>query len=251
MYTRTRTLAAIVGIRPHNGPARRDGAGDGPGSGSATGGGGTGDSTTGGEGSDGKAGSGDGTSTGTPNIDGDLDKERAARAIQSAREAEKKAKEAAKAANDRVAQILKAAGLTPDGKEDPAEQLAASKAAAEQATQRARDAAVELAVYKAAGKAGADAEALLDSRGFNAAVKDLDPTEADFADKVTAAIKAAVKNNPKLAASTSIVGTGKQGADHTGGNGGTVTQKQFDGMNMAQRSELYRTNPNLYKQLAG
>lgn len=239
MYTRNRTLAAIAGIRPDKGPMRRDDPGDG-GTGSADSGGGSG--------TEGRAGK-DGQADSKPTYEGDLDKERHERALAAARDGEKKAKEAAKAANDRVAQILKAAGLTSDGDEDPAEQLAASKAAAEKAAQRARDAAVELAVYKRAGKAGGDPDALLDSRTFLAAVKELDPAAADFGDKVAEAIKAAVKANPKLAAAPA--GPGKQGADHNGGTGETVTQKQFDAMNMAQRSELYRTNPNLYKKFAG
>jgi len=150
-----------------------------------------------------------------PQIKGDFDPDRAARAIQAARDGERKAKEAAKAANDRLAAVLRAAGLTPDGKEDPAEQLKAAREAAERATARARQSAVELAVYRSAGKVGADPDAVLDSRAFLAAVADLDPDDADFGDKVNAAIKAAVKANPKLAAAA--LSPGRQGADHTGG----------------------------------
>ena len=155
----------------------------------------------------------------TPKIDGDFDPERAKRSLAAAREAEKKAKADKKAADERVAAVLKAAGLTPDGKEDPAEQLKAAAAKADQATAKARDTAVELAVYKSAGKAGADPDALLDSRGFLSQVADLDPEAADFRDKVTTAIKAAVKANPKLAAEAPK-GTGRQGADHSGNGGG-------------------------------
>jgi hypothetical protein len=178
----------------------------------------------GGEGDDGDA---DGDQDGTADQDddgkkakikGDLDPDRAARAIAAAREGEKKAKAEKKAAEERVAAILKAAGLTPDGKTDPAEQLKAAAAERDKAVARARDTAVELAVYKRAGKAGADPDAILDSRGFLGSVAELDPDAADFGDKVTAAIKAAVKANPKLAATTGQ-GAGKQGADHNGGGG--------------------------------
>jgi hypothetical protein len=222
--TRRRTLLAI-GALAYRGPARRDDAG---GSGTSTGSG----STEGGSGSSGDGGNGDGDQGGksgqgddtgkTPKIQGDFDKERYERTLAAAREGERKAKDAVKAANDRVAAILKAAGLTPDGKEDPAEQLKAARESAEKAASKARQSAVELAVYKHAGKAGADADAVLDSRAFLGAVADLDPEAADFSDKVTAAIKAALKANPKLAAGTAGQGsgTGRQGADHTGGSGG-------------------------------
>ncbi len=153
-----------------------------------------------------------------PDIKGDLDPDRAARAIAAARDGEKRAKEAKKAADDRLAAVLKAAGLTPDGKTDPAEQLKAAAAERDKAVARARDTAVELAVYKSAAKSGADPDAILDSRGFLSSVAELDPDAADFADKVTAAIKAAVKANPKLSA-TAAQGAGKQGADHNGAGG--------------------------------
>jgi hypothetical protein len=161
----------------------------------------------------------DGDGTKKPDIKGEFDPERHARSLAAAREGEKKAKAEAKAEKERVAAILKAAGLTPDGKTDPAEQLKAAAAERDKATAKARDTAVELAVYKTAGKAGGDPDAVLDSRGFLAQVADLDPDAADFADKVTAAVKAAVKANPKLAAASAGQGPGKQGADHSGGGG--------------------------------
>ncbi|MCZ7376540.1 hypothetical protein [Micromonospora sp. WMMC250] len=158
-----------------------------------------------------------------PNYEGDVDKERHERALAAAREGERKAKEAKKAADDRLAAVLKAAGLTPDGKTDPAEQLKAAAAERDKAVARARDTAVELAVYKSAAKSGADPDAVLDSRGFLSSVAELDPEAADFADKVTAAIKAAVKANPKLSA-TVAQGAGKQGADHNGAGGRKATK---------------------------
>lgn len=173
---------------------------------------------TGGDGGD----QGDGGKAKEPNIEGAFDEERAKRTIAAARASEAKAKEAAKAAQDRANAILKAAGLTEDGKADP--EAAVTKATQERdaAMQKARDNAVQLTVYRSAGKAGADPDALLDSRGFAQAVKDLDPDAADFGDKVTEAIKAALKANPKLAAATGTQGgqgPARQGADHTGGSG--------------------------------
>ncbi|WP_320069611.1 hypothetical protein [Micromonospora sp. RTGN7] len=192
------------------------------GSGEGGGGGGAGDSgsgggTAGGEsGQGGNDGQGDDTNTsGKPNIEGEFDAARASRAIQAAREAEKKAKGDAKAAKDQVTAILAAAGLKPDGTKDPAEQLKEASAKATGAEAKARNAQIETAVLRRAGKAGGDPDALLDSTSFMNSMKDIDPDAADFGDQVTAAIKAAVKSNGKLAATGQ--GPGRQGADHTGG----------------------------------
>lgn len=171
-------------------------------------------------GSDGTGKADDDATDKGPKIDGDFDAERARNSIAAARAAESKAKAEKKASDERVAAILKAAGLTPDGKTDPAEQLKAAAAERDTATARARETAIELAVYKTAGKAGGDPDALLDSRDFHKAVAGLDPDAADFGDKVTAAIKTAVKTNTKLSATPAGQGPGKQGADHSGSGGG-------------------------------
>jgi hypothetical protein len=96
---------------------------------------------------------------------------------------------------DLLAKLAQKAGIElDDGKADPeklAQQLSASQ-------DKARQSAVELAVYRAAGKHSADADALLDSRGFLKQVDGLDPEADDFAAKVGDAIKAAVESNPKL-----------------------------------------------------
>jgi hypothetical protein len=167
------------------------------------------------------SGQGDDAKTG-PKYEGEFDKARHERALAAARAAEQKAKAETKAERDRVAAILKAAGLTPDGTTDPAEQLKAAATERDKAIAQARDAAIELTVYKRASKAGADPDALLDSRGFLAAVAELDPSAADFGDKITDAIKAAIKANPKLSATATQGGQGpaRQGADHGGGGNG-------------------------------
>lgn len=218
------TPGKIIGYRKNGSPIRVIAGGSGEGEGAA----GSGDGGSGSAGGDGSTGTGgdgqgDGTAGGAgPNIDGEFDADRAKRAIAAAREAEKKAKGDAKTARDQVAAILAAAGLKPDGSKDPAEQLKEASAKAEAAETTAREARVELAVYKRAGKAGGDPDALLDSRTFRDAVKDLDPAAADFGDKVTEAIKAAIKTNPKLAATTTqgSQGPARQGADHSGGGTG-------------------------------
>lgn len=78
-----------------------------------------------------------------------------------------------------------------------AEQLAAAKAETDARMAEKREADVMLAVHRAASKHDADAEALLDSRAFQLAVKDLDPSAADFADRIGEAITKAVENNPR------------------------------------------------------
>lgn len=171
----------------------------------------------------GDAGQGDQDKGKGPQFQGDFDKERAERALAASREGEKTAKAALKAEQERVAAILKAAGLTPDGKTDP-EQLAAAQAAElESARTAARAASVELAVYKTAGDNGGDAAKLLDSNAFTSSIKDLDPAKADFADKVGKAIKATVEKHPHLAAGDASGGQGpnRQGVDHTGGGTGS------------------------------
>ena len=101
------------------------------------------------------SGTGDqGDSDKTPHITGDFDPDRAARTIAAARDGEKAAKAAAKQAQERLTAVLKAAGLTPDGKQDPAEQLRDALAERDKASTAARQSAVRLAVYQAAGEVG-------------------------------------------------------------------------------------------------
>ncbi|MET8846625.1 hypothetical protein [Amycolatopsis sp. NPDC004625] len=123
---------------------------------------------------------------------------------------------AADEARQQLAQdIGKALGLVAgdDDKADPAK--LAEQVTAEQ--QRSRAAAVELAVFKSAGPLGADPAALVDSRAFLSAVEQLDPTAADFADKVGAAITKAVTDNPKLRAAGQV--PPRSSGQHAGGSG--------------------------------
>lgn len=144
-----------------------------------------------------------------------------------------------------VTELGKALGLVKDGDAAPKpEELTAQ---VEQAQQAARQAQVELAVYRTATTHRGDPAALLDSRSFLAKVADLDPADAEFQTKVSDAVKAAVTENPKLRAQ---VATGASSIDHAGGSGeGAITKDQFDRMGYVERSELYQTNPTLYRQL--
>lgn len=222
-HTRRRTLSAlagqIIGYRRDGRPIRLAAGGSGEGDTS-------GDGTNSGENADGgQAGDtspdGDGTSK-TPRIVGEFDKERHERALAAAREGEKKAKAETKAEKERVAAILKAAGLTPDGKTDPAEQLKAAAEERDKAQQKLRDKSLRLSVRENADKAGVDPTATLDSASFRDTVTELDPDAADYDDQVIAAMKAALKANPRLAATAAQGGQGpaRQGADHSGGSNG-------------------------------
>ncbi|KPL31123.1 hypothetical protein JI76_18150 [Streptomyces anulatus] len=114
-----------------------------------------------------------------------------------------------------VQELGKALGLIKDEKDTPPDP-AALTAKIEQATAAHRETAVELAVYRGAGKYGADPDALTDSRAFLASIKGLDPSDEGFGKAVSAAIKKAVEDNPKLK-------TGSQAPDRSASdfNGGT------------------------------
>lgn len=142
-------------------------------------------------------------------------------------------------------QIGKALGIVDDDTPPDPDQLA-QQLAAEQA--RARQTAVELAVYRTAREAGGDPDALLDSRQFAAAVADLDPADTDA---ITAAITAAVEANPRLAAQRQPAGPARGGAEFSGPPSEGVTPAQFAAMDYAARAELYQSDPDTYRRLAG
>lgn len=156
-----------------------------------------------------------------------------------------KARDAEAAAQAKIAAALEALGIKPDT-EDPAE--AAKQAAAERdaAAQTAKEASLHLAVYKAATKAGADADALLDSNSFRSTIGQVDPSDAAA---VKTAIEEAVKANPKFRL---VQVAGASGANFNGGSGeSAITQERFNAMGVAERTELFQTNPALYRTLSG
>lgn len=157
-----------------------------------------------------------------PTIDGDFDPDRAKRAIAAARAGEEKARQAAKAEKERVAAILKAAGLTADGKEDPEAKLKELADRATAAEARAAALATRDAVRTAAGKHDADAELLLDSNSFAKKLAGLDTNADDYADKVADLVKAEVKANSRYAKTPPPAGG--RGVDHNGGGGTTRPQ---------------------------
>lgn len=125
--------------------------------------------------------------------------------------------------------------------EQLAEQLRTSQA-------EARQKAVELAVYRTAQDAGADPDALLDSRHFATAVADLDPADTDA---IKAAITTAVDANPRLAAPSTAPAPPRGGGEFGGPPTNGVTPQQFAAMGYAERAELYQSDPDAYRRLAG
>jgi hypothetical protein len=129
--------------------------------------------------------------------------------------AKKNAAEEAKA--ELVQQMGRALGLIKDDK-DEAPDPAKLTAEIERATAAHRETAIELAIYRSAGKHGADPDALTDSRTFLNSIKDLDPSDEGFAKAVSAAIKAAVADNPKLRAQGQA--PARTSGDFSGSSGG-------------------------------
>jgi hypothetical protein len=133
--------------------------------------------------------------------------------------------------------------------EQLATQLTEQTTKTEAAAAIARDTQAELVVWQNATDLKVDPKALTDSRAFEKAIKDLDPTDDAFAEKVKEAAQEAVKNNPKLGAAQAA---GKSGTELNGGSGeGATTQDQFNQMTGAERNQLAQTNPTLYARLSG
>lgn len=106
----------------------------------------------------------------------------------------RKAGDAEAERNRILTDLGKALGLTQDQAPDP-EALAKDLASRDSELKAAR---AELAVLKAAGSAGADASALLDSRGFMAAIEGIDPAADDYGKRVAEKIAKYVEENPRF-----------------------------------------------------
>ncbi|MFL3869246.1 hypothetical protein LT966_21845 [Streptomyces griseobrunneus] len=148
-----------------------------------------------------------------PKFEGDFDPARFEKLVENLRgdvAAEKAKREALeqKAKDDQDAlmkRVATAFGLETDEAKPPtpeelAKQLEEAQTRTKASDDRARQTQVELAVYKTAARHGGDPDALLDSRSFANAISKLDPTAADFNEKVGQAVKTAVDSNKKLAA---------------------------------------------------
>ncbi|MGW6009704.1 hypothetical protein [Streptomyces sp. NPDC055210] len=135
------------------------------------------------------------------------------------------------ARNEIVQELGKALGLIKDDKDAPLDP-AALKAQVESATAAHKSTAIELAVYRGAGKAGVDPDAITDSRQFMASIKDLDPSDEGFAKAVTAAMKKAAEDNPKLKVQTAPKRTT---SDFNGGAGSSSDPDDIDTIRAERR----------------
>jgi len=124
-------------------------------------------------------------------------REEAAERRTTAKELEDKLDASEKRQQAQMDAIAKALGLkqedTPPDPDELTRKLAASQA-------EARRGQVELAVYHAAGAHEARADLLLDSRSFMRAAEGLDPTAADFNDRLSKAITDQVEANDRFKA---------------------------------------------------
>lgn len=218
------------------------GSGDGGGAGAGAAGGAGGSGGSGGAGAGdggGQGGGGDASAATIARLEKDLADARA----EAAKDRTKAKKDAAdEAVNALTERLGKALGLVKeDGPPDPE---ALAKALAEKdSTLAARDAAlrakdIELSVHGRAEKAGAKAGALLDSRSFLAAIKDLDPADKGFSKALDDAITAAVKDNPTAYA---IAPAGRSGGEQGGASGEAGVTKQRSGSLHAAIANNYRT----------
>lgn len=147
-----------------------------------------------------------------------------------------------------------AAVFNPDAAQgaDPAEVAQQLTAEAETLRTTNRQLQAELAVHSLAADHNANPSALLDSRRFTDALHGLDPAADDYREQVAEAIKAAVDANANLRAGQ--VPPGRGGAEGAGSGSqtpGGVTQAEFDSWDYTKRAELYQTNPDTYRRLAG
>ncbi|MFI6266151.1 hypothetical protein [Micromonospora sp. NPDC051006] len=183
----------------------------------------------------------------------------AQKVVRDAREGEAKARtnakaqaatEAAEQARQELAQkIGKAIGLVKDGDAEQADPAQLTQQLTQMADSN-KALAVELAIWKGAKPAGANPQSLTDSRSFMDRVHKLDPTADDFPAKLRDAMKKAIDDNPQYREAGQA--PARSGGEFTGGPGGdAVTSEQFKRMTVAQRAELHRTNPDLYRKLAG
>jgi hypothetical protein len=173
----------------------------------------------------------DGKSTDTgkaPEITGDFDPERAAKALAAARDDAKKAKDDRTAilkalGVDNPREFLKTLRMAAESKENPEARL--KELADENAKLREETTAhrLEKLVAAAAKKHEGDADMLLDSTTFAKKLAKLDPAAEDHADKVAALVQAEIKANPRFA-KTAPAGIRGRGTDHTGGGGANRPQ---------------------------
>lgn len=135
--------------------------------------------------------------------------------------------------------------------DDPAEALQTITREAESLREENATLRAELTVHNLAADNGGNPNALLDSRSFLNTLQALDASADDYRDQVAKAIEDAVASNANLSATGPAPAKGgAPGAGQGSAGSGGVTQEQFDAMGLADRNELYRTDPDTYQRLA-
>lgn len=152
----------------------------------------------------------------------------------------------------RLAQALTGDSGEGDQDADPAEQVTALTGEVETLRNDNQRLQAELLVHTLASDPSkglnANPVALLDSRSFTNQLGALDASADDYQDQVAEAIRSAVESNSSLRAGQ---GSRRGGAESAGRSGDSaVTQEQFQAMSAKDRSELFQTNPTLYRKLA-
>ncbi|MBZ6250566.1 hypothetical protein KVH27_19560 [Streptomyces olivaceus] len=129
-------------------------------------------------------------------------------------------------------ELGKVLGLVEDDDKTPPDP-AALKAQIESATAAHKSTAIELAVYRGAGKAGVDPDAITDSRAFMKSIEDLDPSDEGFAKAVTAAMKKAAEDNPKLKAASQA--PARTSSDFSGSSEKPASKNSIEAQREARR----------------
>jgi len=144
------------------------------------------------------------------------------------RTAKQTAAQQAQAAEQQRDAILKALGLTSDGKDAPPDPEALAAQVTEQQAV-AWETAAENAILRVAGPAGANADALLDSTSFIESVVSedfigLNPRSAEFRTKLQAHITVWLDKHPQHKAAGAASTATRSGGDHPGGTGTPTTR---------------------------
>lgn len=148
---------------------------------------------------------------------------KANREAAAARVAAQQAKDDAAAAQQNLVQSIgKALGLVKDDEQPTVESLTSSLQERDQnlsTTQTALAAQrAENAVLRVASAVNADADALLDSRGFTEKLAGIDLTATDYATQVEALVKAEVETNPRYRKVQVATKSSDGGTPPAGGN---------------------------------
>ncbi|GGW67971.1 hypothetical protein [Streptomyces griseoloalbus] len=106
--------------------------------------------------------------------------------------------------------------------------------------------ALQTAIIAAAPAAGADVARLLDSQAAMRALSAVDPTDHAA---VQQAITTVIAAHGHLAAGTAA--PVRAGVEFTSSGAGEITPAQFAAMTYQQRTDLYQSDPDTYRRLAG